>query len=100
MPPDNEEGRPRAEAASEDERLGGGCVEPRLTELPEPWATVRTGWARSGDTMPRPGSLAWRALADDDPVKVAAEQVEASGVAGELRRHGPSVARLVAEVTG
>ncbi|TMR41521.1 hypothetical protein [Actinomadura geliboluensis] len=97
MQPDNEEGRPGAGATSEDEQQGGGYVPARVTDLPEPWATVRTGWARAGDAMPRPGSLAFRALAEDDPVRLAAAEVERLGVANDLRRHGPTCARLLTE---
>lgn len=100
MWPEDEQGRPRREGGPGDEQLGGGYVEPKIADLPEPWQTIRTGWARSGDSMPRPGSLAWLALAEDDPVRVAAAAAERLGAAGSLRRHGPSCARLLAEVTG
>lgn len=95
MPP-NDDG-PRGETREPaDERRPSGYVDPTLDDPADIWPTIRLGWVRAGDSMPPRGSLAWRALGDDDPVKQAAELAEDLGATAHLRRHGPAVARALA----
>jgi hypothetical protein len=100
---------------SPNENRPGGTAPPRAVTKParaaadgtasvddaaDNWRTIRAGWVRAGDAMPRRGSLAWLALGADDPVRQAAELAEDFGAAGDLKRHGPAVARALAEVAG
>lgn len=69
-----------------------------LDDGADDWSVIRSGWCRAGDSLPRAGSLAWRALPADDPVRAAATAVADLDVADDVRRYGPAVARALAEV--
>ncbi|WP_156184863.1 hypothetical protein [Allosalinactinospora lopnorensis] len=71
---------------------------PRISDQADLWQDVRAGWRAAGQSMPRAGSLAFRALPEEDPVRAA---VAALGdldvdVGIEVRRHGPAVAKALA----
>jgi hypothetical protein len=96
MSPKQEARPPDQGAGLQDEQRGEHGVTSNVDDDAEVWASIRTGWIWAGDAMPRRGSLAWRCLPADDPVRLASEAAENLGAAGDLRRHGPAVARALA----
>jgi hypothetical protein len=96
MSPDNEKGRPGQGGLSDDQH----DVTSTLNRAPDVWSLIQAGWALAGDTLPRRGSLAWRCLPADDPVRLASLLADDLEVDGDLRRHGPAVAKALQEVAG
>jgi hypothetical protein len=99
MPP-NAEAQPPGKGSGLKDAEPGGRVVVASVDDPDTWATIRAGWIRAGDTLPRRGSLAWRCLPADDPVRLASLLADDLEVDGDLRRHGPAVAKALQQVTG
>lgn len=60
------------------------------------WRRAREAWLLAGDSLPRPGSAAWRLLDVEDPVRAGVAAAEDLGVLTLVAAHGPLWARRAA----